>query len=497
MHDPILVIYTGGTIGSKPKDADDPDSPQIVVPWNEFRQSMPALDHLGFDVDEVSLTPPLDSCNVGPNEWRFMVEAIEAGYEKYAGFVILHGTDTMVYTASALSQMLRNLGKPVVLTGAQRSAMVDPVRNDATQNFMTACLIANPKAASIPVIPEVVIYFGGVILRGNRTVKQDTAGYTAYTTPNLPPLGEAGESITVNTDLIRPIPSGRFNVRKRLDTGVLPILMYPGIQDTHLVERQMDDPNVKAAVVMSYGSGNIPTKPEFLAAFNAAIERGVVVANVSQCDRGPVELGIYETSAALLEAGFVSGVDMTLEAAQTKLMALLGDADAQQMDVDERQEFVQRAFEIDAAGEMTTSTYLTDFGDRSAGDLDTTSGSTPVRQAIRGASVDGQFTNDKVTRALVRLRGVELTKFDSATFTVRIFLNLDPDATPDERAPGFAGRFRKSSADVTQLMVFDITRAFQATVRSGDRLAVTLVLDSKNAHLRWRRAELAVFSEAA
>jgi hypothetical protein len=145
---------------------------------------------------------------------------------------------------------------------------------------------------------------------------------------------------------------------------------------------------------------------------------------------------------------------------------------------------------------MATSTYLTDFGDRSSGELDTTSGTTPARRAIRGASVDGQFTNDKVTRALIRLRGVDLPEFDSETFTVRVFLNLDPDATPDERDPGFAGRFRKSSADVTQLMVFDITRAFQATVRSGDRLAVTLVLDSKNAHLRWARAELAVFVEA-
>lgn len=489
---PVLVIYTGGTIGSKPKDP-DPDSPQIVVEWDEFARSMPALDKLGYPVEHVSLSPPLDSCNVGPYEWRFMVNAIEKDYDKYAGFVILHGTDTMVYTASALSQMLRNLSKPVVLTGAQRSAMVDPVRNDAVQNFLTACQIANPEFNRLPVVPEVVIYFGGLILRGNRSVKRDTAGYTAYETPNLAPLGEAGESIVIDTALVRPLPVGRFNVRKRLDTHVLPILVYPGIQDTDQVRRQLEDPDIKAAVVMSYGSGNIPTKKSFLKVFEEARSRGVVIANVSQCNRGPVELGIYETSAELLEAGFVSGVDMTLEAAQTKLMTLLGDVDDDDLEPQERQRVVERAFEVNSAGEMSTSIYVTDFGDRSAGSID--AGATiPARKRIRAAQVEGKFDPPAVDRALLRLRGVKLTTEDKTGYiTFRIFLNMESDAELISSGPGYAGQFKKSAADVEGLMVFDITTAFKTTIKPGDRAAITVVLDTAGCSVEWQRTELGVF----
>lgn len=493
MPQPILVIYTGGTIGSKPKDKDDPESPQIVVEWDEFIASIPAVDKLGFDLRQVSLRPPLDSCNVGPVEWKFMVDAIEEHYDDVAGVVILHGTDTMVYTASALSQMLYNLGKPVVLTGAQRSAMVDPIRNDATQNFLTACMIANPTHAGIPIIPEVVIFFGGEILRGNCAIKKDSAGFTAYYTPNLAPLGEAGESIVVDTALVRPIPLGSFSPRKRLDPHVLPILIYPGIQDTDQVERQLADPELKAAVVLSYGSGNIPTKDEFLEAFREARTRGLVIANVGQCHRGPVELGIYETSALLLEAGFVSGVDMTLEAAQTKLMTLLGEAVQDELDDDELQAKVEREFEVDRAGEMSTSIWVTDFGDRSAGSLDANEG-LPARKRIRQATVVGQFDPLKVDRALVRLRGVHLDSDDAGGgVTFRVFLDLGADDPLNSADPRAAGKFNKSAADVEGLMVFDVTSAFTAVSGAGRPLSVTLVLDTAKCSVAWDRAELAVF----
>jgi L-asparaginase len=492
MPKPVLVIYTGGTIGSKPKDP-DPDSPQIVVGWDEFIASIPAVDRLGFGIDHVTLEPPLDSCNVGPVHWRFMVDNIEKDYDKYSGVVILHGTDSMVYTACALSQMLRNLSKPVVITGAQRSAMVDPVRNDAVQNFLTSCLIANPEHVGIPNIPEVVIFFGGYILRGNRAVKRDTAGYTAYESPNLSPLGEAGESIHIDPRLVRPAPVGRFNARKRLDTSVLPILIYPGIQETDQVKRQLEDPNVKAAVVLSYGSGNIPTKPEFLDVFREARSRGIVLANVSQCARGPVELGIYETSAALLEAGFVSGGDMTLEAAQTKLMTLLGDIETDDLDPEERQRVVERAFEINSAGEMSTSIYVTDFGDRSGGTLDSRA-ELPARGRIRAATVVGQFEPLRVGRALLRLRGVKIDADDREGFVeFRVFINLDPEAALDNTDPGFGGRYRKSVADIEGLMVFDVSHAFVTTVKPGDRVAITLVVDTAGSDVSWASAELAVF----
>lgn len=493
MPKPILVVYTGGTIGSKPKDKDDPESPQIVVEWEEFVESIPAVDKLGFDLRHVSLKPPLDSCNVGPGEWRFMVEAIEEHYHDVAGVVILHGTDTMVYTASALSQMLYNLGKPVVLTGAQRSAMVDPIRNDATQNFLTACLIANPEHAQIPAIPEVVIFFGGEILRGNCAVKQDTAGFTAYTTPNIAPLGEAGESIVIDTSLIRSMPLGSFSPRKYLSSDVSPLLIYPGIQDTQEVQQRLANPSLKAAVVLSYGSGNIPTKAEFLDAFREARGRGVVLANVSQCDRGPVELGIYETSALLLEAGFVSGVDMTLEAAQTKLMTLLGEASQDDLDPDEIQVKVEREFEINRAGEMSTSIHVTDFGDRSGGKLDAADG-VPARKRIRQAHVVGQFEVPRVERALLRLRGVHLESEDSGeVVTFRVFLDLANEDPLNNSDPRFAGKYNKSAGDVEGLMVFDVTHAFAAVSEPGKSLSASVILDTAKCSVSWERAELAVF----
>ncbi|MGH9278692.1 MAG: asparaginase, partial [Acidimicrobiales bacterium] len=171
----VLVIYTGGTIGSKPRDP-DPASPQVVVPWPELSAATPELQRLPFAVDCFDEIPPLDSCNVGPTQWKAMADAISRHYEDYTGFVILHGTDTMVYTASALSFMLLELAKPVIITGSQRSALVS-TRNDATQNLLTALEIANPTYSNLPIVPEVCIYFGGKLLRGNRARKRDTVGY--------------------------------------------------------------------------------------------------------------------------------------------------------------------------------------------------------------------------------------------------------------------------------------------------------------------------------
>jgi len=500
MPDRTLVIYTGGTIGSRPRDP-DPDSPQIVVPWEELYKATPEIDRLGFGVDCISTPEPLDSCNVGPDEWRFMAETIEANYGQYSGFVILHGTDTMVYTAAALSFMLHNLGKPVVLTGAQRSAMVD-VRNDASQNFLTSLLIANPAAARVPVIPEVVIFFGGKILRGNRTVKRDTTGYEAYESPNLAPLGEVGDQIVVNRSLVRPVPKGKFFARTRLDRNVLPVLIYPGVQDTGadqdgaMVRRQLEDPHLKAAIVLSFGSGNIPTKPKFLDIFREARnERNIVIANVGQCLQGPVELGIYETSAELLEAGFVAANDITLEAAQCKLMVLLGDPNLNDPDMEpeERREGVERAFEAAMAGEQTVSVHRTSYGD-SGGKVEALSGS-PGRGRIRGVPVTGKWSADGVDRALLRLRKGSVLADDDKAVEFRVFLNLDPDAQPDNSDPGFAGRFRKWRSAEPGVIVFDVTAAFRATaVQSGDRVSATIVIDSAGGGIEWEGTELAVFA---
>ena len=359
----VLAIYTGGTIGSMPKDKNDPDSPQVVVPWEEFETKTPQLAELGFRVDCWAFDKPLDSCNIGPREWRRMAETIYEYYGKYEGFVIVHGTDTMVYTASALSFMLVNLQKPVIITGAQRAHLFN-VRNDALQNLTTALQIANPKASKIPVVPEVCIFFRDKLLRGNRSRKFDASGYAAYDSPNFKPLGIAGDKIHIDDKLILPVPSDKaFYIRRAMETSVIAFDVFPGIQDSDFASRLLKDSKLKGVILRSYGSGNIPTDPKFLHAFEEATKREVVIQNVSQCAYGMVELGIYETSAMLLDLGMASGVDITPEAALTKLMVALGDEDMASFE--DKRNFMQES----RAGEQSISIYvarLRNAGDKSA-----------------------------------------------------------------------------------------------------------------------------------
>ncbi len=496
----VLVIYTGGTIGSKPSQPDDPESPQVVVPWAEYERATPELSLVQrrFPVDCFEEIPPLDSCNVGPEHWKQMAQAIADRYDEYNGFVILHGTDTMVYTATALSFMLGNLGKPVILTGAQRSAMVS-VRNDATQNLLTALEFANPQANGLPVIPEVCVYFGGRLLRGNRTVKRDTSGYDAYETPNLEPLGIAGDRIAVNERIVRkPDANAKFTLRRRLNENVLPVFVAPGIQDTEMVERQLNTPGLRAVVVQAFGSGNIPTKPGFVELFRDAHAKGIVVAAVSQCRTGSVELGIYETSAALLEAGFVCADDLTLEAAQVKLMCLLGDEDIEPDEVEDR-------FQRSIAGEQSTSLWLARYRDgtgHAAHD-----GTQVGRRRIRGEAVGLPEDRDRIARALLRLRTAKLTGPPSANgaepdaVSISLFTDLSDDDPLTHDGPGFLGQFRRwprSDAERaisgdTGVLMFDVTELVQGRVKAGDRISFTVAVETSGASLAWEGVELAVY----
>lgn len=496
----VLVIYTGGTIGSKPSQPDDPESPQVVVPWAEYEEATPELKLVKarFPVDCYEGIPPLDSCNVGPEHWRQMAQAIADAYDDYTGFVILHGTDTMVYTATALSFMLGNLGKPVILTGAQRSAMVS-VRNDATQNLLTALEFANPEANGLPVIPEVCIYFGGRLLRGNRTVKRDTSGYDAYETPNLEPLGIAGDKITVNERIIRRRdPNAKFTLHRRLNESVLPIFVAPGIQNTEMVERQLKTPGLRAVVVQAFGSGNIPTKPGFIELFREAHDRGIVVAAVSQCRTGPVELGIYETSAALLEAGFVCADDLTLEAAQVKLMCLLGDEDIEPDEVEDR-------FQRSIAGEQSTSLWLARYHDGSGHAVH--DGKSVGRKRIRGEALQVPENRERIARALLRLRAAKLSGppsrdgAEADAVTLALYTDLSEDDPLRRDGPGFLGAFRRwprsdaerAIAGDTGVLMFDVTEFVRGRVKAGDRVSFTLAVETPGAALMWEGVELAVY----
>jgi L-asparaginase len=498
----VLVIYTGGTIGSKPRDP-DPESPQFVVPWEELQEGTPELKRLaqrGMNI-ECESVQPMDSCNVGPKEWQEIAAIIEKRYHDFQGFVILHGTDTMVYTASALSFMLRELAKPVILTGAQRSALVD-VRNDATQNFITALHIACPTYSKLPVVPEVCIYFGGVLLRGNRAVKKDTESYEAYESPNLPPLGEFGNRQIIHANRLRPMPDAkrRFNVRKSLDTNVTSILIYPGIQETDLVKRQLDGlaqresnrpDGVKAAIVMAYGSGDIPTLwPAWLDIYRKAHDQGMVLVAVSQSKRGSVELGIYETSALLLELGFVAAWDITLEAALCKLMVLLGDPDLTQEEIEDS---YQRAL----AGEQSSSVFITRYPLK-AGSVERVETQQPASVRVPGRPVEAGWDPAQVEKALLRFRGAKILFSGKPPVLFSVYLNLDKPEDASADHPGYAGQFKKEPADKEdQIVVFDVTRALTALVKPGERVSFTIFLETSGAVFSWNTVELAVIVKEA
>ncbi len=350
----VLVVYTGGTIGSMPRDPHDPKSPLVVVDWAEFRRRTSSLSprladgsvnarYIGLNVDGASLEP-LDSCNIGPDYWGDVARVIAENYDRYEGFVVLHGTDTMVYTASALSFMIEGLAKPVVLTGAQLSHLGN-VRNDALQNLLTALLIANPKHSGLPVVPEVSIFFHNTLLRGNRSRKVTSSGFEAFKSPNYPALAAAGESIAVDRRVLRPPGSG-LRLRSHIEPNVASVIFFPGIQEASILQDVLSDPRLKGVVLMTYGAGTVPSDSRVLDPIAAAVRRGVVAIAVTQCGGGRVELERYEASARLLEAGVVSGRDITPEAALVKLMVLLGDPDLGPAEV-------RRLLSQDLAGELT------------------------------------------------------------------------------------------------------------------------------------------------
>ncbi len=481
----VFVIYTGGTIGSRPKDPNDPDSPQIVVPWDEIVKLTPPLNGLDFPISSWSFPTPTDSCNIGPREWRMMAEKIEENYDNYEGFVILHGTDTMVYTASVLSFMLVNLGKPVILTGATRSHLFQ-ARNDAAQNLITALRIANPKDSGIPVVPEVCIFFRDDLFRGNRCIKMDASGYSAYASPNYPRLGWAGDKIHIDTTHIRPIPDQSFRIRRNIDTNVISFNVFPGIQDTDVVQRLLSAPNLRGVILCSFGSGNIPTSSSFLEPFREAAQRGVIIQNVTQCTRGMVELGLYESSAKLLEIGIVSGLDITDEAALCKMMVLLGDEDLTESEVAD-------LMQQDLEGEMSLSVFTSRFRKNEKNRIDES------QRRIRLVSVDslpGDWKGWNISSAVLRFRKAKIENDPSdEPLALRVFTNLSSSDPLDDKSPNFAGEFRRMLNVEPSIVSFDVTKAARKLLKPGIRLSFTVsIADDSPGTFEWDSAEFCIYS---
>lgn len=314
----LLIIYTGGTIGMVKDTVTGALQPYH---FDDIYKLMPVLRNFDYNLQSVSFDPLIDSSNVTPSFWVKLAGVVEENYEKYDGFVVLHGTDTMSYSASMLSFMLENLGKPVIFTGSQLPMGV--VRTDGRDNFINAIEIAAARNEGTPMVPEVAIYFENKLMRGNRTSKYNAENFNAFLSGNYPPLAEVGVRIKYHTDLILKHENRKLKVNKELDNSVIILKLFPGIAEI-VVKNALNISGLRGVILETYGAGNAPTDKWFIDSLLQAIEKGIIIYNVTQCKGGSVDMGRYETSMQLGQIGVIGGADITTESAVAKMMYLLG-----------------------------------------------------------------------------------------------------------------------------------------------------------------------------
>lgn len=485
--DKVLIINTGGTVGMVHRDRDNPLSPLIPAKmWDDIAGNHLILKPtiLGVGCGYYQFEPLLDSSDINYANWQQMAQVIGDNYDQYKGFVLLHGTDTMCFTAAALSFMLENLGKPVIITGSQLP-MVN-ARSDAVQNLVTAIHIAASDTFKYPLVPEVCIFFRDVLIRGNRSRKLSSSGYAGFESPNYPALAKAGEHIDFNTKYIRSQPpqDQQFYANTFLDTNVMVMEIFPGFAPQILrnVFRTpaKETERIKALVLKTFGAGNSPSSREFLAAIEFVTRQGTIVVDVTQCLQGMVELGLYEASYGLLNRGVISGLDMTPEAAICKLMYLLGKGLPK--------EEVKRVMQFNLRGEQSLNIYNIDLEQPGKADP-----SFRTSQMIPSNIVFTRFSS-----ASIRFQDVQLLQKPEGKrpTRIRIFINHpSADATTPENDPRYANDITGNIEFGAKVDLFcDVSAAIKRLVKPGQMTTLSVVAEPGKS-IQWERMSLSIYTE--
>lgn len=341
-HSAVLLIFTGGTISM----SENPSTGALrPIDFERLQELMPELKHTGIRIKSIPFLPLIDSSDVHPVTWEKIALCIAENYNEFDGFVVLHGTDTMAYSASALSFMLQNLAKPVIFTGAQLP--VGMLRSDAKENLLTAIEIAAAKEHGRAIVPEVCIFFEDTLFRGNRTTKKNAEHFNAFNSYNYPALAKAGVHIKYfRTYIHYPDAGSKLKLRLNTNPNIAVLKLFPGISES-VVKAVLSAEGLRAVVLESFGAGNAPSHQWLFKLLKKAIDKGIIIVNKSQCSTGSVEMGRYETSINLMTAGVISAFDSTTEALVTKLMYLLGEYN--------NTDDVKRMLEVSICGEMTVS----------------------------------------------------------------------------------------------------------------------------------------------
>jgi L-asparaginase len=472
----VLMLCTGGTIGMLPKDANDPKSPLVPASWEKIKANLVALNKLEFAV-RVQEMQLIDSSDMHPGYWIDIAQEIKKAYNDYDGFVILHGTDTMSYTATALSFLLENLGKPVIVTGSQLP-LAEP-RTDAAVNLVTALVLA--ASDGVPTVPEVCILFNNVLIRGNRSRKISSSGFAGFSSPNYGLLAEIGEHISINTKLLRKATSEGFFINQDLDKSVMVFDVFPGISPK-ILRSVFAIENLKGVVLRTYGTGNAPTDKALLKEIDRAIsERKLAIVNITQCTQGMVEMGLYDASVGLSRIGVISGVDMTPEAALVKMMFLL---EQYKDDI----EMVKEQMQKNLRGEQSVNVFNLTYEPKDAD-------SEQVFR-LKAKSLSAGCVKEDITKANIRFDEIKTDAQDEKV-RLAVFMNYpSADLETDTDIPQCLGIIEsKNDGEESEAhLMLECTEKVRQVIDPNRPVQLTAV--SYNGNVTWDSVFFSVYTDA-